>query len=143
MPPRSRGGGGYNHDRQVSRNKPRESALRRIRLRRDDAGECTLYNFSANRPGSRFPNLAKALDYARREAARDSAAIEVWQGDEYICCFEGHRRARPATGAVPPPAVPRAERWAKRTAGILLNGAGACFWLFLIGELIAASLGWQ
>lgn len=132
--------------RETSAGRP-TSAVRRIRLRRNDAGECILYNLPANQPsnlpGSRFPNLAKALDYARREAARDSAAIEVWQGDEYICCFEGHRRARPATGAVPPAAVPRAERWANRAAGILLNGAGACFWLFLIGELIAASLGWQ
>jgi hypothetical protein len=124
-----------------------QSAVNRAFLSCDGTG-CTLSGVNTER---RFPDLHKALDYARRSSETEVVTIEIWQNGQYICCMPPRPRHHgepdfPSIGGpsiVPSPWLMTVERYADRAARVLMATAGPFFWMALMFIAVAASLGWR
>ena len=116
-----------------------------IRLSCDRGGTWTVSE--ADGAVRAFPGFEAALDSARHAGRK--AAIEIWQGGEYICCLSPSERADDAapigTGPGHPPRKVFAtlERYANHGARIMMATAGPVFWLAIAFAVVAASLGWR
>jgi hypothetical protein len=126
---------------------PRQTVSDRVSVYCDDKG-CTLSGLGLER---RFPDVQTALDSASQARDSKESTIEIWQGDEYICCVtprswersEMHFPSISAPALVSDARLAVAERCANRIARVILATAGPIFWLALLLGVIAGSLGWQ
>jgi hypothetical protein len=118
-----------------------------VRLYCDDNG-CTLSGLGLER---RYPDVQTALDSATQACDPKEPAIEIWQGDQYICCVTPRSWVRSemrfpsisAPALVSDARLAVAERYANRIARVIMATAGPIFWLALLLIVIAGSLGWQ
>jgi len=125
-----------------SRAKPKADATRFTLSQNDDGW--TL--FQPDGRARQFDSFEAGIDGARECLAPQTVLIDVWQDGEYICCLPPEQWSRTVTAtpvASPRPLFPKTDRFANRTARVVMNIAGPAFWLALIATAVTASLGWR
>jgi hypothetical protein len=119
----------------------------RVLLRCDEKG-CTL---SSGKLEQRFSDPQTAMEYAQRSRETATATIEIWQGDQYICC-KAPSSPHGGDAEFPDLSAPTllsdarlaaVERYANHIGRALMATAGPVFWLCLVVMMVAAGLGWQ